>query len=173
MEENEKQVRKRLEQLGVSEDSQAEEVYEALISKIEEDDKELSRVMGNPISSERADCGKVLAMVKGMTERRKGFFMKEEKAKEFLVNVPPKKVMEYLGYESATEMIEREDLYEIFSSLRFLEGGEWLNDVFLKQYESLRPEDFEEREIKVMALSEKWNGAAEGFIKRNGTIFPI
>ncbi len=166
MEKNDEMVADRLEKLGVSNRPRANEVYEALISKIQADDRELSRVMGNPISSERSDCGKVLAMVKGVAGVPKGFFLKEEKAKEFLVNVPPKNVMNYLGYDSVIEMVEKEDLYEIFSSLRFLEGEDWLNSTFFKQYNNLVPDDFEKRDIVVRALSEKWNEAAEDFMKK-------
>ncbi len=166
VEENERQVKTSLEKLGVSEDVGAKEVYNALTLKIEEDDKNLSKAMGDPISGKREDCRKVLAMVKGVVDTRKGFFLKEDKAKEFLVSTSPKNVMKYLGYDSATEMLEKEDLYEVFSSLRFLEGGKWLNDVFLEQYKSLSPDDFEERDVVVKALSEKWNGAAESFMKK-------
>lgn len=166
VEENDAQVKERLEKLGVSESAGAKEVYNALTSKIENDDKNLSKVMGDPKSCEREDCRKVLAMIKGVAGTRKGFFLKEDKAREFLVNVPPKNVMKYLGYGSATEMLEKEDLYEVFSSLRFLEEGKWLNDVFLEQYKSLTPDDFEEREVIVHALSEKWVKAAENFMKK-------
>lgn len=166
MEENDSQVKERLEKLGVSESAGAKEVYGALTSKIEQDDKNLTKVMGDPESCEREDCNRVLAMIKGVAGTKQGFFLKEDKAREFLVNIPPENVMKYLGYGSATEMLEKEDLYEVFSSLRFLEDGKWLNDVFLEQYKGLTPDDFEEREVVVHALSEKWVKAAENFMKK-------
>jgi hypothetical protein len=97
---------------------------------------------------------------------RRGFFLKEAKAVEFLKNEPPREVMKYLGYESVDVMLAKEDLYEVMSALRFIEGNEWLNNVFFKQYGTLTPNDFEEREVKVKALSEKWVGAAEKFVRK-------
>jgi hypothetical protein len=166
MEENERQISEKLDKLGVARDAKAKEVYDALTSKIEADDKRLSEIMGNPISGDKSDCSKVLAIVKGVISSQRGFFLKEDKAKEFLVNIPPENVMRYLGYDSPTKMLEEEDLYEVFSSLRFLEDSEWLNNTFFKQYESLKPDDFEERDIIVKALGEKWNKAADSFIEK-------
>jgi hypothetical protein len=74
--------------------------------------------------------------------------------------------MNFLGYKSVEEMLEKEDLLEIWSALRFVEGNEWLNNVFFKQYQKLKPLDFEEREIVVKVLSSRWNEVAEGFVKK-------
>jgi hypothetical protein len=95
---------------------------------------------------------------------KKGFFLKKEKAVEFLHKEPPRKVMSYLGYNSVAEMLGREDLFEVYAALRFVEGSDWLNSVFFKQYESLTPDDFEEREIVARAISPRWNKAAEEFL---------
>ena len=40
-----------------------------------------------------------------------------------------------------------------------------MNKIFFKQYENLKPADFEEREIEVLALSERWVNIAQEFIK--------
>jgi hypothetical protein len=74
--------------------------------------------------------------------------------------------MAYLGYDSVRAMLAKEDLYEVMSALRFIEGNEWLNGVFFKQYETLTPTDFEERAVKVHALSAKWVPAAEKFVAK-------
>ncbi|HBT74902.1 TPA: hypothetical protein DEB29_02765 [Candidatus Wolfebacteria bacterium] len=50
--------------------------------------------------------------------------------------------------------------------MRFLQGGEWLNTVFFKQYEKVTPDDFEERPITPIALPKKWGTLAEGFMKK-------
>jgi hypothetical protein len=96
----------------------------------------------------------------------KGFFLKLEKAREFLINEPPRQVMAFLGYESVSKMLEKEDLLEVYSALRFIEGSDWLNAVFFKQYKELVPDDFEEREIQVRALHEKWGRESEKFVAK-------
>ena len=63
-------------------------------------------------------------------------------------------------------MLGKEDIFEIYSSLRFVEGSDWLNSVFFKQYENLKPSDFEEREIVTRALPEKWAILAQDFIRK-------
>jgi len=166
LEENETKIKSRLSELGVSGNFYTKEVYSALISKIGADSKVFSEAMGNPISGGKADFNKVLATIKEVSGEHKGFFLKEGKAREFLINEPPQNVVKYLGYDSAASMLEKEDLFEVFSSLRLLENSEWLNTTFFKQYNGLRLEDFEEREIVIKALDEKWNKAAEGFMKK-------
>ncbi|MBI2278929.1 MAG: hypothetical protein HYU81_02605 [Candidatus Brennerbacteria bacterium] len=144
----------------------AREVYDALISKIEADDHIIFKAFGEPKCSDCNDCERMLAVAKKVAGIRKGFFMKEEKAREFLAKKPPREVMGYLGYDLVETMLAKEDLYEVMSALRFIEGSEWLNNVFFKQYETLTPDDFEEREVKAQALSDKWVGAAEKFVRK-------
>jgi hypothetical protein len=92
--------------------------------------------------------------------------LKEEKAAELLKNQPPTEILKVLGYAGVGETLQKENLFEIFSALRFVEGSDWLNNVFFKQYENLKPEDFESREIKVLALPQRWGKIAKSFIKR-------
>ncbi|MDI6821028.1 MAG: hypothetical protein QMD65_02490 [Patescibacteria group bacterium] len=164
--ENDARILDRLSILGVLRSSDAKEVYDALISKIESDDNKFFEVFKRPNCSKQKDCERVLEIAKKIAKTNHGFFLKKEKAQEFLNNVPPQKVMSYLGYRSVEEMLKKEDLFEVFSALRFIEGNEWLNNVFFKQYETLKPTDFEEREMAVKALSEKWNTVAEGFVRK-------
>lgn len=168
--ENEKNILDRLGQLGVSNEASAREVYDALISKIESDDNEIFQALNRPSCDLHIDCEQILGYVKKVSElhknKNRGLFLKREKAIEFLENQPPQDVLKYLGYSSVREMLEKEDLYEIFSSLRFIENAEWMNSVFFKQYEKLIPEDFEERDIEIRVLSKKWDKAADLFVKK-------
>jgi len=164
--ENDALVLDRLSVLGVLKDSDAKEVYDALISKIESDDNKFFEVFQRPSCSHQKDCEGVLEIAKKIAKTNHGFFLKREKAQEFLINTPPQKVMSYLGYKDVKKMLAKEDFYEVFSALRFIEGNEWLNNVFFKQYQTLKPSDFEEREMVVKALSEKWNAEAEGFVRK-------
>jgi len=165
VEENEAEIRKRLDFLGLGRELTAKQIFDALISKIEADDSELFNVLGSPSVLAPADCQRVLEIAKGVAGKPKGLFLKEEKAIEFLKKKPPKKIIEILNYKDVDEMLEKEDIFEIFSALRFVEGNDWLNESFFKQYESLLPEDFEIREVKVLALPERWTKIAQNFIK--------
>lgn len=166
LEENEIILNERLLTLGVSRIAPAKEVYDALISKIESDDHKLFEALGGPRLTSIDDCNRVLEVVKKVAPTGKGFFLKKEKAIEFLHKEPPRNVMKYLKYDSVDEMLRSEDLFEIYSALRFVEGSDWLNTVFFKQYETLTAEDFEEREVVVRGLSEKWRTIAESFVMK-------
>lgn len=164
VEENAKQVETHLSTLGLSRGVGAKEVYDALISKIEADAHSLFVALGKPRCDVKEECNKVLERTRKTVENTSGFFLKKEKAVEFLKKEPPKKVLSYLGYSSVDEMLAKEDLLEVYSALRFIEDGNWMNDVFFKQYEDLTPDDFEEREIIVKALDLKWIDVAEKFV---------
>ncbi|MDP3725043.1 MAG: hypothetical protein Q8R20_01070 [Nanoarchaeota archaeon] len=163
--ENEKRISEHLEMLGISRDASSKEVFASLVVKAEKDEKRLRAAFGNPDASKPEDLTRVLQVIQGVVGSKKGFFLKEEKAREFLTKEPPKKVIEYLGHSSVQEMLEKEDLFEIYSALRFVEDAEWMNGVFFRQYETLTPDDFEEREIRLKVLDKKWLRAADHFLK--------
>jgi len=165
VEENETAIRNRLDFLGLGRKITAKQVYDALLSKIEADNDVLFRALGSPSASLPSDWQRVLEIAQNITSQPEGFFLKKEKAIEFLINQPPQKILQVLNYKSAEEMLAEEDIFEIFSALRFVEGSDWLNEKFFKQYESLKPSDFEKRKIKVLALPERWAAIAENFIK--------
>ncbi|MBI4193187.1 MAG: hypothetical protein HY536_00995 [Candidatus Colwellbacteria bacterium] len=165
-EENRSEIARRLLALGAQSGASAKEIYDALISKIEADDFALFEALDRPLCSRCDDCAHILSVIQNIIPVPRGFFIKKEKAIAFLEAAPPQRVMEYLGYATVREMLEKEDLFEVYSALRFIEGNEWLNSVFFKQYEALTPGDFEEREIVLHALSPKWNRAADAFVKK-------
>jgi len=166
MAQNEDLVRERLDTLGVGRNVDAKEVYDALISKIEADDNELFKLCGQPSPSSPEHCDRMLLKAKTVANPEKGLFMKLDVARRFIENEPPRKVMEALGYGSVSDLINGEDIFEIYASLRFIEGSEFLNGTFFKQYETLTPDDFEERDIEIRGLSPRWVEMAEGFVKK-------
>src|SRR3989344_2318695 len=166
IEENEAILRNRLDTLGIGRQRMAKEVYEALLGKIEADDNRLFEAMGRPSASEPKDWEKVLAIALKVAGSPRGFFLKKEKAIEFLKNEPPRQVMQILSYGSVNKMIAAEDIYEIYAALRFVEGSDWLNRVFFKQYEKLKPADFENRPIETRSLGKRWLNLGEGFVKK-------
>lgn len=166
VEENESRIKESLLTLGVSRDASAKEVYDSLISKIEADDNLIFNALGGAVCNSQKDCSSILEVIKKAAEVNHGFFLKHEVAAKLLKNEPPKKVLEFLGYDSVDQMLAKENLLEVYSALRFLEGNEWLNEVFFKQYECLTPDDFEERKIVVHALDEKWNEVTRRFVMK-------
>lgn len=165
VEDNERQIRNRLDLLGLGRKIIAKEVFDALISKIEADDSQVFKALGSPSALVAGDWQRVLETAKNIADKPKGFFLKEEKAVEFLKNQPPQKILDVLNYTAVEEMLKKENVFEIFSALRFVEGNEWLNKNFFSQYENLQPGDFELREIKVLALPERWAQIAKDFVK--------
>lgn len=166
VQENEKKIKESLLTLDIPAQANAKEIYSALISKIEADGNLIFEVLKQPRLSDSEDCQRVLEFAQKIIGLTEGFFLKKEKAEELLVKNPPQKILSYLKYKSVEEMLVKEDLWEIYSALRFREDKNWLNQVFFKEYENLKPEDFEKREIRVLALSSKWVSSAESFISK-------
>ncbi len=166
VEENEILMRDRMLTLGISRDAGAKDIYDALISKIDSDDHHIFEILCKPACHRTEDCRRVAETALKISGSPRGFFLKTEKAKEFLVKEPPLETMKFLGYDSAEKMLESEDLFEVYASLRFIEGSDWLNGRFFKQYETLTPDDFEEREVRVIALDSKWGKTAGQFVTK-------
>lgn len=166
VEENDKLIDDSLDNLGLGRNSMALDVYDALISKIESDDLRIFQMLKNPELTNPRDCQRVVDLAKDICPKRKGFFLRKEIAEGFLKAEPPQKVMKALGYSSIEAMLAKEDLLEVYSSLRFLEDSEWLNNRFFKQYQNLKAADFEEREIEVRVLGSQWKEAAEKFVQK-------
>lgn len=164
--ENERLIKERLAVLGVSRNANAKEIYDALISKIEADDHLLFKALNEPQCRDCGDAEKIAALAKKISGINHGFFLKKEKAAEFIRQEPPRKIMAYLGYDSVEAMLAEENLFEIYSALRFIEDRDWLNSVFFKQYENLTPADFEKREAAMIVLPEKWQKATEKFLAK-------
>lgn len=164
--ENEALIADRLSQLGVNKDISAKGMYMALTEKIKLDDTKLFGALEKPLTTNPDDWQRVLGVALKAANPARGFFLKKEKAIELLMKNPPQKIMAALGYSDVPSMLAKEDLFEVFSALRFIEGSEWLNSVFFKPYETLIPSDFEYRDITVRALPQKWREMAEGYVKK-------
>ncbi len=166
VEENDRLIDDSLDNLGLGRNSMALDVNDALISKIESDDLRIFQALKSPQLSNPEDCQRIVDLAKDVSPKRKGFFLKKEIAEGFLKAEPPQKILKALGYSSVEAMLAKEDLSEVYSSLRFLEDPEWLNNRFFKQYQNLKPTDFEEREIEVKVLGAQWKDAAEKFVQK-------
>jgi len=156
-----------LAQLGLGDSPSAGEVLKALSAKVNSTEEGLLELLGEVDCQTQAGCAPLIAEAVKIAKPPRGFFLKEDKARELITANPPRSVMDVLGYATPREMLEKEDLYEVFSSLRFVEDRKWLNDVFFAPYAELTPADFEEREVQVRVLeAHKWARAAAAFMKK-------
>ncbi len=157
-EENKSVVKRKLAELNIPEEkADAQYVEREFLRKTKEADEAFFEFLGKPDFGSQAGCARLVELAKEIKPGNEtGFFIKEDKLRNFLSLNPPKNILHTLGYKDVAEMLKNEDLYEIFASLRFLENERWLNRVFFRPYNDLRAEQFEEREMRVSVLSEKW-----------------
>ncbi len=156
-----------LSELGLSESSSRDEVLDVLKEKVTATEKGLTELLGEVDCTTQEGCAPLINKAVSIVKPQEGFFLKEDKARELLLANPPRNVMDVLGYKSAEEMVGKEDVYELFASLRFVEDRKWLNEVFFTPYEKLTPDDFEKRTIQIKVLeADKWARAAAAFMKK-------
>lgn len=157
----------RTKQLGLNADCSGEELYTALLEKVKEQDHHLANAIGGK------DPNSVVEMIPLIVQAaekaplpKDGWFIKEDKARAMLKRTPPTAIMERLGYHLVSQLLEHEDIYELYLALRFVQDADWLN-AFDALYDDLTPEDFEARSIKVVPFAlEKWGDIAEHFIAK-------
>ncbi len=163
--ENDAAMKRRFAELDIA-DGKASDIYRALIEKVRRDDAALLGHLGNPKLDTNEGCGAILAAAQKLAARPRGYFLKRERAQEFLRKCPPKNTLSFFKLASVDELLARYDVFEVYSALRFVEDKEWLNTVFFKQLDGVTPADFEEREISVFVLHDEWLKAAETFLKK-------
>ncbi len=162
---NDKRVKERLEEMGLTLESEAKDVFKGLLEKAREVDNNLYNKFHKPEISTEKGCRSLINTTKELVGDLNGFYLKEEKAKELFRLNPPRQVMAALGYgNDVDKMLERENIFELFASLRFAEESDWMNNVFFKPYEDLTVNDFEKRDLKVMVLPEKWTSIGKKFL---------
>ncbi len=158
----------RVKQLGLDPvDSTGEEIYAALLNKAKEHDEHLAKQIGGQnIYNVDEMVPLAIDTVNKTKMPRDCWVLKDEVAKNFLRQTPPASIMQRLGYESVDEMLEKENLYEIYGALRFAESEDWLNE-FNENYAKITPGDFETREIKIVVMpKDRWGDIAEHFVKK-------
>ncbi|HEY8886357.1 MAG TPA: TIGR00730 family Rossman fold protein [Candidatus Microsaccharimonas sp.] len=146
-----------------------EEVYHGLEARLESDIKRLVRIIGAEESRSEDVQYLVPFMVKaanGATFNRRVFVIKHESAKNLLRQMPPKALMEKLGYDDIEAMFDHEDFSELYTALRFSEGPEWLNK-YDELFETVTPDDYEERDMKIVVMDHnKYVDLAAHFVQK-------
>ncbi len=159
-------IQNQLNFLGLSFNSKAGEIELSLEEKLKNDEKFLREFFKGIDFSKEEDCQKILDFVASRFYNQEGFFLKTDKLISFLKNTPPLNLISQLGYRNVNELLEKEDLFDIYACLRFAEDPNWLNNEFFKQYESLTKDDFEKREIVAKPLNKRLSFLAKSFIEK-------
>lgn len=95
-----------------------------------------------------------------------GFFLKKEYASQILHKRPPQNLLDHFGYKTVDELLEKHDIAEAFSALRFMETDEWMHQTFADAYSTFTGADFEERPIELRVLGPEWQEVAEKFVAK-------
>ena len=147
--------------------STGEEIYYALQARVEADIKRLTKVIG---ASESDDVRHLVPyMIKAADKakfNRSVFVLKREKAKDMLRQMPPKVLMEKLGYTDVEAMFDGEDFDEIYTALRFSEGADWLNQ-YNELFLTITPDDYEQRDLRILEMDhDKYVDLAAHFVQK-------
>jgi hypothetical protein len=148
-------------------DTTGKELYSALLNRFRKDDEHLAALIGGKNAYDVQDLmPKMKSAIEAVKTPKKCWVLKKSVAKEFLRNTPPPNIMKKLGYRSIDSMLKNENIFEIYGALRFAEGPEWLN-TFDEHYTTIKPSDFEERDIEIIAMpADRWADMAESFVHK-------
>jgi hypothetical protein len=163
--ENEERINRTLNVLGCR-DYRAENIFRALVTKLQKDDRALYKLFKKPSGTTAAGLKTLFNFALELARIDQLFVLKREKAEEILRKNPPPNIIKSLKHKDAEELLAKEDLVEIFAALRFVETNEWMHKTFDETYKNLIADDFEKRDIELRVLSGKWLKVAEKFVKK-------
>jgi hypothetical protein len=162
---NEQAVDQTLADLGLTRQSTAEEVYDALTQKLILIDQKLFELLDKPdLAKLSSDPGKIRDVALSIFTPPKGLFIKKEKVAELLAKQPPQSLLDHFGYQSVDELMEKEGFASVVAALRFTQSTEWMHQFFDVAYAELKPEDFEERDVEIKIMDTKWLEIAQKFL---------
>ncbi len=165
--ENDILVERTLFELGLTRKSSAEDVYETFIDRLSHLDEHLYNLLDKPdLTKMSIMCGKLCEAAFQVFTPPRGLFIKREKAIELLEMHKPETLMQYFGYPSVRDLVEKEGFSSVVSALRFTQTQEWMHKFFDEAYSNLKPDDFEERVVELKVLDTKWLDVADKFLKK-------
>ena len=153
--------RAKLQQLGLDpNDTTGEELFQALQEKLKSDDalliKRLRQISAYQVNAAANLSEGIAAATNEVMQGSLIFVLKSSVAKRALAKFPPKKVMKALNFRSYESMLKHVPICLLLPVAQELEGSGWLQhyNTFLR---TLRPRDFEERNVSVYSPhTEKW-----------------
>ena len=148
-------------------DTTGKELYHALLSRLKKDDESFCKMIG---VTDSQDVDTIMPLIKKVAEKakinHKCWVLKKSVAKEFLRKLPPPNIMKRLNFKSIDSMLKNENIFEIYGALRFVENPMWLKE-FNDTYKTLKPSDFESRDIEIVIMPKnRWGDATAGFIAK-------
>ena len=156
MGQNKARIDQMMDKLGLDRNAMAEDVYNALIEYLKKLDAKLYDYLEKPkLASLPPTCGKLCETAIELNKPPKGFFIKKEKAIQMLAKYPPENILNFFGYQTVQELVEKESFSSVFSALRFAQDQNWMHKFFDEAYSDLKAEDFEEREVEIKVLDTK------------------
>lgn len=143
------------------------ELYHALLNKVATDNARVTKLIGGKDPDDVNEMVPLMvSAVNKMNINRRAWVLKHSVAKRLLQQMPPKKLMTHLGYRSIDSMLKHEDIDELYTALRFSEGGEWLNQ-YNELFKTVQPSDFETRDIRIVIMDHaKYVDLAEHFVEK-------
>lgn len=161
-------MRRGTETIGLDpQDTTGEELYRGLMNRIAADNMRVTKIIGGDDPADVRALGPLMvAAAQNIKANRSAWVLKHSVAKKLLKMMPPKKLMKHLGYRSIDSMLKHENIDEIYTALRFSEGGEWLNN-YNELFKTIKPSDFETRDINIMVMDhDKYVDLATHFVEK-------
>lgn len=156
-------------ELGLDpQDSTGKELYQALMERVRQDDKAVTRTLRTAAAhhvSAEADLIDGMAHVLEQEARQlRVFAVKGACFKAMIKKQPPKKAMKALGYRSLDSFLKHESPAAILTAAQLTESETWMKQL-RAAYKRARPADVEARTAQIFHPSgPKWQALAEGSV---------
>jgi len=165
--ENNELVDRTLAEIGLTRNDSSKKVYSALVNRLTELDKGLFELLDKPdLSQMSVACGKLCEVAFKVFTPPRGLFIKREKVAELLEKYRPESLLQHFGYQTVAELIEKEGFASVVGALRFTQDTKWMHTFFDEAYKGLTADDFEEREVELKILDQKWLKVADKFLEK-------
>lgn len=159
----------RMKRMGLDHtDTSAKELYHALENRVVDDNRRMAEQhLGmSPDESIRKLVPPMIRTAQRAHIPHDCWVLKRSVAKRLLKKMPPKAMMSHLGYRTIDSMLKREPFDEMYTALRFSEGGDWLNE-YNELFKTVTPSDFESRDITITEMDhDKWVDLTAEFVNK-------
>lgn len=150
-------TKRKIQTLGLDPyDTTPQELYQALLSRVAEDDRRLTRVLqtlaATHVSAEADVVAGMAHALRELPDAKRCFALKSSSFKALIKKQPPKKAMKQLGYRSLESFLKHESPALIMAAAWLSEDRRWQKKL-IEQYKRLSPSDFESRTISIVQLS--------------------
>lgn len=148
-------------------DTTGPELYSALMARMKVDNDRVTKIVGGTDADDVKQMVPLMVKaVEALPINRQVWVLKRSVAKRLLKTMPPQQLMKHLGYRSVDSMLKHENIDEVYTALRFSEGGEWLNK-YNELFKTIKPSDFENRDISIVIMDhDKYVDLATHFVEK-------